>query len=160
MGEADDGLKPPARLRALTSWQASKLSTIGARMTARRMPLTARSDFAVLAALEEYGALSQADLGRRLGLDRNDVSGIVTRLQTHGHIDRQADPEDRRRNLVTINRSGVRYLEQIQLKADEAQAELLSGLDADERRRLHALLTKTLEAHKARERRERRGRTG
>lgn len=148
MGSADDDLRPPARLRALTSWQASKLSTIGARMTARRMPLTARSDFAVLAALEEYGGLSQVDLGRRLGLDRNDVSGIVTRLQAGGHIERQADPEDRRRNLVNINQSGVRYLEQIQLNADEAQAELLSGLDADERRRLHALLNKTLEAHR------------
>ena len=148
MADADDDLEPPARLRALTSWQAHKISTIGARMTARSMPLSARSDFAVLAALEEYGALSQADLGRRLGLDRNDVSGIVTRLQARGHIERQADPGDRRRNLVTINRSGLRYLEQIQLNADEAQAELLSGLDAHERRQLHALLTKTLEAHK------------
>jgi DNA-binding MarR family transcriptional regulator len=148
MGEANDDLEPPARLRALTSWQASKVSTIGARATARRMRLTARSDFAVLAALEEYGALSQADLGRRLGLDRNDINGIVTRLQTGGHIDRQADPDDRRRNLVTINQSGMGYLEHIQRNADEAQAELLSGLDADERRQLHALLAKTLEAHR------------
>ncbi|PNG89729.1 hypothetical protein SMF913_25194 [Streptomyces malaysiensis] len=112
------------------------------------MPLTARSDFAVLAALEEYGALSQADLGRRLGLDRNDVSGIVTRLQTGGHLDRQADPGDRRRNLVTINQAGRRYLEQIQRNADKAQAELLSSLDEDERRQLHALLVKVLEGHK------------
>ncbi|AUA08100.1 MarR family transcriptional regulator [Streptomyces hygroscopicus subsp. hygroscopicus] len=148
MGDANDDLQPPARLRALTSWQASRVSTIGARMTARYMPLTARSDFAVLAALEEYGALSQADLGRRLGLDRNDVSGIVTRLQTGGHLDRQADPGDRRRNLVTINQAGRRYLEQIQRNADKAQAELLSSLDEDERRQLHALLVKALEGHK------------
>jgi DNA-binding MarR family transcriptional regulator len=148
MDDADDDLRPPARLRALTSWQANKVSTIGARMTARHMPLTARSDFAVLAALEEFGALSQADLGRRLGLDRNDVSGIVTRLQAGGHIDRQADPGDRRRNLVSINQAGRRYLEEIQRGADKAQGELLSGLDADERRQLHALLAKALEAHK------------
>jgi DNA-binding MarR family transcriptional regulator len=148
MGVADDDLEPPARLRALTSWQANKVSTIGARMTARHMPLTARSDFAVLATLEEFGALSQADLGRRLGLDRNDVSGIVTRLQAGGHVDRQADPGDRRRNLVSVNQAGRRYLEQIQRGADKAQAELLSGLDADERRQLHALLAKTLAAHK------------
>ncbi|MGW7267421.1 MarR family winged helix-turn-helix transcriptional regulator [Streptomyces sp. NPDC054842] len=148
MGEANDDLRPPARLRALTSWQANKVSTVGARMTARHMPLTARSDFAVLAALEEYGALSQADLGRRLGLDRNDVSGIVTRLQRGGRIERQADPGDRRRNLVTINAAGRRYLDEIQRGADDAQAELLAGLDADERRHLHALLAKTLEAHK------------
>lgn len=148
MNEADDGLRPPARLRALTSWQANKVSTIGARMTTRHMPLTARSDFAVLAALEEYGPLSQADLGRRLGLDRNDVSGIVTRLHAGGHVDRQTDPDDRRRNLVSVNQAGLGYLEQIQLNADKAQAELLAGLDVDERRRLHALLAKALEAHR------------
>jgi len=148
MDEADNDLQPPARLRALTSWQASKVSTIGARMTARHMPLSARSDFAVLAALEEYGPLSQADLGRQLGLDRNDVSGIVTRLQSGGYVERQADPDDRRRNLVTVNKAGMRYLDEIQRNANRAQAELLAGLDADERRQLHALLAKTLEAHK------------
>jgi MarR family transcriptional regulator, lower aerobic nicotinate degradation pathway regulator len=146
---SDDGLQPPARLRRLTSWQANKVSTLGARMTARYMPLTARSDFAVLAALEEYGALSQADLGRRLGLDRNDVSGIVTRLESGGHVDRQADPANRRRNVVTLTASGQRYLEEIQRHADTAQDELLAGLSAAERGQLSELLAKLLNGHKA-----------
>jgi DNA-binding MarR family transcriptional regulator len=148
MADTDDDPQPPTRLRALTSWQASRVSTIGARMTARRMPLTARSDFAVLASLEEYGALSQAELGRRLGLDRNDVSGIVTRLEAGAQVERQPDPGDRRRNLVTLTRAGARYLDQIQRNAEQAQADLLAGLDADERRQLHALLAKTLAAHR------------
>src|SRR5262249_27653909 len=145
----DDGLQPPARLRRLTSWQANKVSNLGARMTARHMPLTARSDFAVLAALEEYGALSQADLGRRLGLDRNDVSGIVTRLETGRHVDRQADLANRRRNVVTLTSSGKRYLEEIQRHADGAQDELLVGLSATERRQLNELLAKLLNSHRA-----------
>ncbi len=144
----DDGLQPPARLRRLTSWQANKVSTIGARMTARHMPLTARSDFAVLAALEEYGPLSQADLGRRLGLDRNDVSGIVTRLASGRHVDRQVDPANRRRNVVTLTASGKRYLEEIQRHADAAQDELLVGLSAAERRQLNELLAKLLNSHR------------
>ena len=148
MRDASDDLEPPARLRTLTSWQASQLSKIGARMIARRMPLSARSDFAVLAVLEEYGPVSQADLGRRLGIDRNDINAIVTRLQAAGYINRQADPEDRRRNLVTINLSGTCYLEQIEHNAAEVQDELLSALDANERRQLHELLAKALEAHK------------
>src|SRR5215469_6485520 len=142
----DDGLQPPARLRRLASWQANKVSILGARMTARHMPLTARSDFAVLAALEEHGALSQADLGRRLGLDRNDVSGIVTRLESGRHVDRQADPANRRRNVVTLTSSGKRYLEEIQRHADAAQDELLAGLDPAERRQLNELLAKLLNA--------------
>jgi DNA-binding MarR family transcriptional regulator len=145
---SNDGLQPPARLRRLTSWQANKVSTLGARMTARHMPLTARSDFAVLAALEECGPLSQADLGRRLGLDRNDVSGIVTRLASGRHVDRQADPASRRRNVVTLTASGRRYLEEIQRHADAAQDELLVGLDPAERHQLNELLAKLLSSHR------------
>jgi DNA-binding MarR family transcriptional regulator len=144
----EDELQPPARLRRLTTWQANKVSTLGARMTARHMPLSARSDFAVLAALAEYGALSQADLGRRLGLDRNDVSGIVTRLESGHHVDRQADPANRRRNVVTLTASGKRYLEEIQRHADAAQDELLAGLSPAERRQLNELLTKLLSSHR------------
>jgi MarR family transcriptional regulator, lower aerobic nicotinate degradation pathway regulator len=144
----DDGLQPPARLRRLASWQANKVSILGARMTARHMPLTARSDFAVLAALEEYGALSQADLGRRLGLDRNEVSGIVTRLTRDRHVNRQANPADRRRNVVTLTASGRRYLEEIQRHADSAQDDLLAGLDPAERRQLNELLAKLLSSHR------------
>jgi DNA-binding MarR family transcriptional regulator len=146
---ADDGTQPPARLRRLTSWQVHKASTLGARMTARHMPLTARADFAVLAALDEYGSLSQADLGRRLGLDRNEVSGIVTRLQHDHRIDRHADPANRRRNVVTLTASGKQHLEEIQQHADAAQDDLLAGLNAAERRQLNALLTKLLDSHGA-----------
>jgi len=145
----DDELRPPARLRKLTSWQANRVSNLGARMTARHMPLTARSDFAVLAALEEYGPLSQADLGRRLGLDRNDVSGIVTRLESGRHLDRQTDPANRRRNVVTLTSSGRRYLEEVQRHADAAQNDLLAGLTTAERRQLNELLAKILTGHRA-----------
>ena len=138
----------PARLRGLASWQANKVSALGARMTARHMPLTARSDFAVLAALEEYGPLSQADLGRHLGLDRNDVSGIVGRLASGGHVDRRPDPASRRRNVVTLTGAGKRYLEEIQRHADAAQDELLAGLAPAERRQLNELLAKVLGSHR------------
>lgn len=144
-----DELQPPARLRRLTSWQANKVSVLGARMTARHMPLTARSDFAVMAALEEYGVLSQADLGRRLGLDRNDVSGIVTRLVDGGHVGRKADPANRRRNVITLTAAGKRYLEEIQRHADAAQDELLAGLSPAERRQLNELLAKLLSGHRS-----------
>src|SRR6478752_7540549 len=97
-----DDVRPPVALRHLVSWQAGRLATIGARLTAQRMPLEARSDFAVLACLDEAGPLSQADLGRILGLDRNNVNGIVVRLDAAALVIREPDPGDRRRNVVTI----------------------------------------------------------
>src|SRR4051812_38499100 len=125
MVDVDQVPQPPARLRRLASWQTHKASTLGARLTARRMPLGSRSDFAVLAALEGYGPLSQAELGRRLGLDRNDVNAVVNRLQSHDHIDRQPDATDRRRNVVTLTAAGARHLEELQQHADAVQDELL-----------------------------------
>jgi DNA-binding MarR family transcriptional regulator len=147
MTEPDDAIQPPARLRELVTWQASKASTLGARLFARRLPLGARADFAVLAALEEYGALSQAEIGRRLGLDRNDVNGILNRLENGHQVGRQSDPADRRRNVVTLTGDGRRYLEDIQRSTDAVQDELLVGLDAAEREQLHALLAKLLDSH-------------
>lgn len=149
MAVPNHALQPPARLRGLASWQANKVATLGARLTAQRMPLSARADFAVLAALEEYGALSQAELGRRLGLDRNDVSGILTRLESSRRVDRQADPANRRRNLVTLTAAGRRYLEELQQHADTVQAELLACLDRTEQRQLQALLGRLLDSHAA-----------
>ena len=147
MAETNDTVRPPARLRGLASWQTSKVSTLGARLTARRMPLGARADFAVLAALEEYGSLSQAEIGRRLGLDRNDVNGILNRLGKSRYADREPDPADRRRNVVTLTPAGRRHLDELQQHADQVQDELLAGLNATERRQLQALLTKLLDSH-------------
>ncbi len=143
----EDSVLPPLRLRLLTSWQASKVTTLGARLTARRMPLGSRSDFAVLAALEEYGALSQADVGRRLGLDRNDVNAIMTRLEAGRLVSRRVDPLNRRRKIVTTTAAGRRHLDQLQAHADAVQDELLAGLTAAERRHLHTLLEKVLAGH-------------
>lgn len=131
------------------SWQAGRLATIGARLTGARMPLEARSDFAVLAALDENGALSQADIGRVLGLDRNNVNGIVVRLEGHGAVSRAPDPADRRRNVVEITSAGRARLGEIQLLADAVQSELLAALSPGEREDLIRLLDKVLGRHGA-----------
>ena len=145
MAETDD--TAPARLRDLASWQANKVSTLGARLFARRTPLGARSDYAVLAALEEYGPLSQAEIGRRLGLDRNDVNGILNRLENAHQVRREPDRADRRRNVVTPTDEGRRHLADLQHHADEVQNELLAALTPAERQQLQSLLAKLLTGH-------------
>ena len=145
----DEVVTPPTRLRQLAQWQVNKIATLGARLTARRMPLGGRTDFAVLAALDEYGALSQAELGRRLGLDRNDVNVVVNRLQSDGRLDRQSDPADRRRNTITLTAGGRQHLEELQSHADAVMSELLRGLDESEQKQLQGLLAKVLASHAA-----------
>ncbi|WIB77732.1 MarR family transcriptional regulator [Curtobacterium sp. MCPF17_002] len=141
--------RPPAALRHLVSWQAGRVATIGARLTAQQMPLEARSDFAVLASLDEHGSLSQADLGRLLGLDRNNVNAIAVRLDADRLVTRTPDPEDRRRNIVTITAAGDARLRDLRERAAVVQRELLAGLTPAERDELVRLLDTVLANHPA-----------
>lgn len=125
------------------------MATIGTRLTAARMPLEARSDFAVLSALQEYGPLSQADIGRVLGLDRNNVNGIVVRLDADKSVLRTPDPADRRRNIVTITANGGERLADLRTQADAVQDELLAALSPADRDALVSLLGDVLAAHPA-----------
>jgi DNA-binding MarR family transcriptional regulator len=52
------------------------------------------------------GALGPNDLARALGVTSAASSGIVDRLETRGHVSRQAHPTDKRRTLVVISDSG------------------------------------------------------
>lgn len=144
-----DETRVPKSLRTLVSWQAGRVATIGSRLTAEHMPSESRADYAVLASLVEQGALSQADLGRILGLDRNNVNGIVTRLEAADQIERRTDPSDRRRNIVTVTESGRAHFAMLQEHADAVQNELLTGLSAAERQQLIDLLDRVLAAHPA-----------
>jgi DNA-binding MarR family transcriptional regulator len=85
---------------------------------------------------------------RRGGLDRNEVSGIAGRLEHGQYIGRHVDPGNRRRNVLTLTASGMRYLEDIQRHADAAQDDLLVGLNAAGRRQLNELLAKVLSGHR------------
>ncbi|WP_022886852.1 MarR family winged helix-turn-helix transcriptional regulator [Glaciibacter superstes] len=143
----EDPLRPPGRLESLTQWQSGKIATLGARLTSSRMPLGGRADFAVLAALQQFGPLSQADIGRSLGLDRNDVNEVVGRLEGAHHVHRMPNPTDRRRNTVTITAQGARHLDELEAIAHEIQNDLLQGLDQNERVQLRALLRKVLASH-------------
>lgn len=147
MSTPPDSPRPPAALRRLASWQAGRLATIGTRLTASRMPLEARSDFAVLACLAENGPLSQADLCRYLGLDRSNVNGIVSRLEQATRAGRRTDSADRRRTIVDITPEGQHYLNSLEAHADSVQRELLAPLSEREQEQLTALLDKVLSAH-------------
>lgn len=147
MDEDLESPRPPAALRMLVSWQAGKLATIGARLNSQQLASPSRSDFAVLACLSEYGDLSQADLGRILGVDRNNINGICARLQHQGNLQRRNDPHDRRRNIVTITTDGATHFAALKTTARAVQAELLTGLTTEESAALSALLDKALRSH-------------
>lgn len=143
-------LTPPERLRRLPSWLIGQVGLRGTRLVHEQTGRPgARADFAVLAALEEFGAMSQAELGRRLGLDRSDIAVVLNRLQGDGLAERTADDGDRRRNVIVLTAAGVQALTDLQQVLTSAQSELLAPLSADERSQLVRLLQRLVDHHTA-----------
>lgn len=147
--EADQGLleyDPPERMRRLPSWLASQLARRGAALVGETLAQAGvrRQHFAVLTSLAEQGAASQAELGRRLWIDRSDLHALVTELDRDGLVARVRDPEDRRRNLVTLTANGKALLRRLDKRVDAAQTALLKPLSATERRELIRLLERVV----------------
>ena len=98
--------------------------------------------YRVLAALEENGPASQADLGRATGSDRSDVVTTLDELVSGGLAGRAPHPTDRRRNVVTLTARGRRRLDELDRVLDDVQEAVLAPLTAAERRTLLRLLPK------------------
>ncbi|MCU1486615.1 MAG: regulatory protein MarR [Actinomycetia bacterium] len=98
--------------------------------------------FRSLAALEQFGPVSQAELGRHTGIDRSDVVATVNDLVDRGFAVRKPDPVDRRRNVISITKRGSTALERLDAVLDDAQDALLAPLTPSERATLVRLLAK------------------
>jgi DNA-binding MarR family transcriptional regulator len=100
--------------------------------------------FRLLAALEQYGPASQADLGRHTGIDRSDVVATLNDLVASGLSQRKRDRADRRRNVVTITNRGTDMLERLDSLLDDVQDAVLAPLTPSERRSFVRLLAKLI----------------
>jgi DNA-binding MarR family transcriptional regulator len=98
--------------------------------------------FRLLAALDQYGQSSQADLGRNTGIDRSDIVATLNDLVVRGLAQRHADPRDRRRNVVTITEPGAAMLERLGAVLDDVQDAVLEPLTPTERTTFLRLLAK------------------
>jgi DNA-binding MarR family transcriptional regulator len=104
-----------------------------------------RSEYALLAGLDEFGQQSQTELSERSGLDRSDIVRWVDDLVARKLARRSQDPQDRRRNVVTLTTSGRRRLGTLDRAVGAAQQQLTQGLSDAERQQLVALLARLIE---------------
>ena len=98
--------------------------------------------FRLLAALDQYGPASQADLGRHTGIDRSDVVAAVNELVERGLARREHDHADRRRNVITLTMRGADTLDRLDAVLDDVQNTVLAPLTSRERETLVRLLAK------------------
>jgi DNA-binding MarR family transcriptional regulator len=144
-----DRADAPERLWLLHSWLLSQGALDGHRLVSERFAADGlrRSHFTTLVALAEGGPASQADLGRRLSMDRSDMAAVVGDLEREGLVIRTRDDRDRRRNVVALTRAGTAKLRRLDARVEEAQAALLAPLSASERAELQRLLTRVVRHH-------------
>ncbi len=150
----DRATRPPTLL-VLPSYLAGHVSRIGHRRLAAalgehglRLP-----HFAVLAALADYGPLAQHRLADSLGLNRSHLVGYLDDIEKRGYVQRERDPDDRRRQRVALTPPGLDLLDRLREIARRSQDEYLHVLSEDERRTLVDLLRRVVvaddEAHLA-----------
>jgi DNA-binding MarR family transcriptional regulator len=101
---------------------------------------THRYQFAVLATLDAFGAVSQAELCRRTNIDRSDMNAVVNALETEGIVRRVSDPNDRRQNIVETAETGRARFERLKVGLAEAEDRALAPLAPADRRELLRLL--------------------
>lgn len=139
--------RAPERLRTLPSWLLGQASHAADKLVADALAEHGlrRHHYRVLIALVEDGQATQADLGRRLWLDRSDLHGVLAELDAAGLTTRAPDDRDRRRNVVALTAEGERVLHVADADVQRAQSALLAPLAADERRAFLAMLTRLLD---------------
>jgi DNA-binding MarR family transcriptional regulator len=142
-----DGHWAPERLRSMPSWLINQTSVRAHRLVSEKLSAVDahRYHYSTLAALDELGAMSQAELGRRCGLDRSNVAAVVAELADRKFVRRVTDADDRRRNIVSITASGRRRLTTLDGLLRDTQKQLLVPLSAAEREDLVRLLLRVVE---------------
>lgn len=138
-------LRPPSLL-GLASYLAGSVARVGhASLVAAlgghglRLP-----QYAVLAALHDFGALAPHELATRLHTDRSHISTYLEALVDRGYVQRIPDPADRRRQTVTLTSHGATAFAELQAAAAASQDGLLDDLSAAEQHTLRTLLTRVI----------------
>ena len=99
-------------------------------------------EFGVLLLLQAREPESQQQAAERLQVDRTTMVALLDGLEAKGLVAREADPADRRRNVVAVTTAGRRMVEKATRASDQAERRLLAALDESERTQLRSLLAR------------------
>lgn len=123
-----------SRLRDQASWLLSRahLRAHGVLQEAFAAAGSRPYHYRILAVLEEFGPLSQAELGRRAGIDPSDVTTSLDALGSLGFAAREADPLDRRRKRIRLTDAGRDELLRLDAVLGAVQKRFLAPLNSAE----------------------------
>jgi DNA-binding MarR family transcriptional regulator len=97
--------------------------------------------------IARHQPLSQRELSSHMGVDPSDLVNVMDILERAGFVLRERDPDDRRRHLLTVTRSGRRAVERLGTLLQEIDDDVLSPLSAHQRHVLRRLLDGVVAHH-------------
>ena len=106
--------------------------------------------FDLLANLNREDGQTLAALSRRMLVTAGNLTGLVDRAERDGLVERRPDAHDRRLSRVHLTTKGRALVESLLPAHARRVSDLLSSLDAGERRELQRLLGKLREGLRAR----------
>ena len=101
--------------------------------------------FSILLVLEESPDLEQFALAFRVGLDRSNLSEIVSRMTSTGLLKCGPSPRDRRTKVARLTKQGQQLLRRLRGKVNRSHAHLLEDLPAGERADFLRMMKKVVE---------------
>jgi DNA-binding MarR family transcriptional regulator len=134
----------PVKVADSLSFLLNKLAQLAGRCMAEALaPLGVQPrESGILAAIAQFGALSQRRIGEILLIDRTTMVMCVDRLEELGLVERVRQPSDRRVFLVELTEKGRSIVPQAQRLLEAFEAELLAPLSAEEQRRFRGAVYK------------------
>jgi DNA-binding MarR family transcriptional regulator len=103
--------------------------------------------YSVLAILAEGARETQSTIAEALDVDPSRLVALLDSLEERGLIERQRDPHDRRRHVVSITADGKRQLHRLRAVAGRLEDDFLAPLSPDDRETFHSLLLQLACAH-------------
>jgi DNA-binding MarR family transcriptional regulator len=134
-------------LLAVPTYVLGKLGRLGGRLSQESIAdqELLLPHFSVLTTLDDLGPLAQHELAARLVLNGSHLVRYVDELERREAVRRDRDPDDRRRQVVSLTPAGRTLLAQLRTPIDEVQERFLAVLSEDERTVLMKLLVRLLE---------------
>jgi MarR family transcriptional regulator for hemolysin len=111
------------------------------RFDAQLRPLGfAMSHLPVLRALADGRSLSQTELAQVAGVEQPSMAETLARMERDGVVQRDPNPDDKRRARVSITRRSRARLPKAKAALVETEREAMTGLSAKEQATLRNLL--------------------
>lgn len=142
----------PSELLVLEAFLPYRLSVLSNRVSgaiakryARTFDLTI-PEWRIIAVLGRRPGLTAKEIAEATEMDKVAVSRAVARLVRKRRLKALADPEDARRQRLSLTREGEELHARIAPIALETEEKLLAALSARERRELDALIDRLLQS--------------